>query len=304
MTALRGKTGSAERYAQLDALWRDLFVVVLPLLRELDPTVITDIMQQRGDDFVAAWVARAVKLLRDNHTAIGFYSHLLLHWRERARFAASLPLPAAARLSPASFGQDSDESEWHSTRRQLLHHTTFNGGHASASLSAISAVQLVQRKLELVLLRWLLRLPLLPDSHYLSASDDDTIDADDDATEVIDDGGSVALASPPASFDALIALLAQLRSHYLPPAAAQQHQRVVSAQSQQPVVSHTTISHVMLDERANATEFKRPLLAPDELVQLVRARVPESKRVRFDAEQMEIAQVLADLTANTVDVTK
>jgi hypothetical protein len=294
LTSLRGAFSDPGRFAQLHTLWCDLFVVVLPLLRELDPSTVQRVQQQYGANFVGEWARRAVSLINDAHTSTGFYAHLLQHWQQLSTFAAYLPQP----LTPAAFGQDADESEWRAHRRAILQHTTFNGGYFAHALSAPAGVQLLQRALTRSLLRWLLCLPLITNTRYDGDDDGDGSDDDGDG----DDAAAVAVAAPPPSFDALIALLDELRRFYLPPAAVAQHQQLVSSLAR-PVVSQTAIDKLILDERAAATELQREVPTPEELLVSLRERVHERQRARFDEERVAILQRIASSVDDSMDVT-
>jgi hypothetical protein len=290
-----------DSYARVHTLFLDLFVVILPLLRELDVELVRTVLAHHGEDVVERWCRRAVSLLDDTNNTIQFYTHLLLHWCSRFHFSSSLPTP----LTPAHFGQDSDESAWRVVRRNLLSHSTFNGGYSALALSSPAAVQMLQRALELFIVRWFLRLPLLPASFYR----DDDIDRDgdgddDDDADHMGTNHGIQLAQPPASFRELIAWLSALRRHYLPAPAAQQQQQVVAAITKQPVVPQTAINNVVLDARARASQLQSPLPPLDTLLSSLRDNTPAAKRQRFDEQREDISQRLQHTISHTVDVTK
>lgn len=278
LNAVRVCFADPQRYAKVRCLWTDAFTTLLPLLQELSSTAVDATLRERGDDFVAKWCARAVKYIRNNHITVTFYTHLLLHWGDRRRDA--IALSPCVPLTPAHFGQSADESAWRFLRRWLTRLTTFNGGHSAAALASPSAVQLVQRSLMLMLLRWLRGVALW-----------------DGADERV-------IARPPSDFNALIALLQRLRSHYLPQHAEQQRQQLVTGVRERPVVSQAALNRFVLDQRALATEMERDLPPPEQLLVSLRESLKQSQHSRFDEQQRSISQRLQHTLQHTVDNTK
>jgi hypothetical protein len=279
LLAIRPCFDSAERYCKVKLLWHDAFTTLIPLLRELQVANIQKLFRDlRTSNVVDEWCRRAVAIIRDNHTSVTFYSHLLLHWNNCLSHASSLS--PVVPLTPAHFGQDADESAWRCLRRWLTRLTTFNGGTSAATLASPSAIQLVQRSLMLFLLKWLRGVDLY-------------------------NGADRSVVAPsPADFGSLLSLLARLRAFYLPESAVGQQQQVVGAVSAQPLVSQAMLDRFVLDQRALATDLERAVPACQDLMPVLREKFPCKKRARFDAERDSIALRLQSALMYTVDNTK
>jgi hypothetical protein len=297
LSAVAPTFSDAEHAANSTNFWHDTFLIALPLLSETDPDSIASTLN--GLDFFSRWCARTLDQV-GAHTGVGFYTHALLHWAERRQFLLALPLPRTLMLTPAHFSQVLDESMWRTIRHALLHHTTFNGGHHGPLFSSTASIQLLRRALLRLILRWFLRVPLLRGATYNANadggdSDDDTTETDNDDDDDDDDGDAnndnhnsftLPIASPPATIDALCALLARLLDFYCTGNERQQFDTCIASLSRQPLFSQAAISAAVATARAQHAHFQQHATpSAADVLQSLSTHLPPAKLSRLDAER-------------------